>query len=164
MIPESGSNYYTDECTQLSSNNYKNRPDELLSAYWGNHYDDKVLDSPKNNNNKFGEFDNDRKSNFLLCDFKEDNSRLIYPNKFHFNPEGPCLFSTPPSYKTRPREYEREPFNSMNIDYFKKNANNFSDYFNSVKRGPPQNEGFSQNLRDFTNDTLYDDYFGRSKG
>ena len=172
VIPENMSNYYTDECTQMSANNYKNRPEELLSTYWGNHYDEKYLDSPRNNN-KFGEFE--RKSNFFLPDFKEEGSRPIYANKFHYNPEGSFMISTPPNYK-KPREMEIEQpsierYNSMSLGFPKKN-NNFSEYFNSARRDMPNvrqsqqrfPQHYQQNIREMCLADVfdYDDDYGRS--
>jgi len=161
VIPDNNSNSYADDCTQLT-NNYRNKPEELLSTYWGNHYEEPQRPyDPPIKPSKFCDYDRfERKSNFYLPAFEkpqeekfkreEPPMKLQGPNKFHFNPDGPYLFSTPPNYKDRIK-YEPElnfnQFHSTNLGTFKKNNISFSEYFNSGKKIHSQrdtNEEFSE--------------------
>ena len=188
VIPDNNSNSYADDCTQFTSNNYRNKPEELLSTYWGNHNEEppKLYDSPIKPFNKFCDYERfERKSNFFLPAFekpleekykREDPAMKFHgPNKFHFNPDGPYMFSTPQNYKDRIK-YEPDQnfgqYHSTNLGYFKKNNNSFSEFFNSNRKFHSQrdtntNEEFSADYnREMTDFSLgemsYDDNISRN--
>lgn len=181
VIPEYSSNSFFEEYTQLSSN--RNKPEELLSTYWGNRFDEYPgrMDSPSKQNKNLIDYEKiDKKTNIFLPEqekIKNDEMmKLECPNKFHYNPEGPFLFSTPPNCKSRIKE-EPEPFarnfNSTNIGLYKKHPNNaFSDYFNSSKKYYSQNNfetpweyepPFSYSREYSLNDSSYYDRNSRGK-
>ena len=177
VIPDNASNSYADEITQFTTNNNRannSKNEDLLSTYWGNNYYEepvKGYDSPLKPQN-FDKFEKkipfiEKNAFFEKNKFERFDEKLHCPNKFHYNPEPekPYLFSTPPTYKSKSRDYEPEfynnRYNSSNLGFFRKN-NNFSEYFNSGKKfhSHREIEEFSPETKDF--DGSYEDNIGRN--
>lgn len=174
VIPDGASNSFNEEYTQLSSN--RNKPEELMSTYWGNRFEEQEVGTAlEPHHHHFDKQEKKNSAGFFFAEQQEKNKKEEFlkvhcPNKFHYNPEGPMVFSTPPIHKFKVKEEGPRHFGSTNLGLYKNSSiNAFSDYFNSEKKCYSvdpiwEYESGGTYSRDFSLQDNYDENSRNSRG